>query len=567
MDESASSDTSTVSSESVDWDGDSLFSSAVTVRPNPIERAPLIAIIEFESPILVEAELEITDGDVSWVQPPLGPAARRHRIAVLGMRPNRKHEIRVDLCSSDGRHHEQSEPLYYETPPVPDSFPPIRTVLARPQAMEPGVTLFAVNLWKEDQSILDYGYIIVIDETGHVVWFCRTDDRIADMRVLSNGNILYQHGSYRYVREIDLMGRDIRTWYTSNLTRSPHEGAIPVAVDTLHHETLELPNGNFLGLATELRTFDSFPTSEDDPDSPRKPADVVCDVVVEFEPRSGEVVRRLPLTEFLDKRLLGYLSRGGFWKDKYNETFDVQCRDWSHANALQYLPEENAILVSFRHLDCVMKIDWETARTRWILGDPDRWGAEWQPFLLEPVGNMQWFYHQHSPKETPRGTLIMFDNGNYRAHPYSPITPAAETQSRVVEYRIDEQAMTVEQVFEYWGTGDDRFYSPFYGEADCLRKTDNLLITDGGRIELEDGTPHHEVPGERQWARIFEISRSAEQPEKVFEMICDSGLESPFGWSIYRAERLPNLTDDFSIDPPAPDEPIVIHPREPIRKR
>lgn len=560
---------SPIQNEEEVWDGETLFVSAPTMRPNPVERAPLVGILEFESPIAVNVRLEITDGTLSWEQPPITPAGRKHRIAVMGMRPNREHTIVVHVSTPSGKMNEQSEPIVFTTPPVPDSFPPISTILAEPEKMVPGVTVFAVNLWRDDVSMLDYGYIIAMDEMGRVVWFCNTQDRIADMQILSNGNILYQHGSYRVLREIDIMGRDIRTWYTSNLTESPNDGAIPVAVDTLHHAVSELPNGNFLSLSTELREFDAYPSSEKDPDAPWHPADVVCDIVVEFDPDTGEVVSRLPLADLLDPKRFGFMALGGFWKDKYDSQLQIVSRDWSHANALQFLPEENAILVSFRHLDCVMKIDWTTHKIQWILGDPSGWGQAWEKYLLKPKGEVRWSYHQHAPQVTANGTLVMYDNGNFRTRPYGQITPAAENQSRVVEYRIDEAAMTVEQVYEFWGTEGDSFFCPFYCEADLLPGERNMLITNGGHIELDDGTPHDIVPGEHQWARIIEIRKDTDPEnatgggeEKVFEMICDSGLNSPYGWSIYRAIRIPNLYDSFRFNPPVSDEEIVIFPRD-----
>ncbi|WP_231691020.1 aryl-sulfate sulfotransferase [Aureliella helgolandensis] len=544
-----------------------LFVGQPTIRGNPIERVPLVAIVDLESPVEVVPSLEISDGDRVWIQPwPVKPATK-HRVAVMGMRPNRSHTIRVRVDAADSVQEQWSEPLFFQTPPLPDNFPPISVVHAEPQRMEPGVTFFATNIWKDSISILDYGYIVALDAEGQVVWFCETTDRIADMRILKNGHILYQHGNYRYAYEIDILGRDINRWVATNLTELPDSGSIPVGIDTTHHDILELPNGNFLTLATVLKHFEEFPTSELDPEAPWAAAHVVCDDIVEFNPRTGVIVKRFPLSSVLDNKRLGYMSLGSFWKDKYNdEEGNVISRDWSHANGLTYLPDESALLISFRHQDCVMKLDWKTHEIRWIFGNPEGWADVWQQYMLKPVGELAWCYHQHAPQWTPRGTLMLYDNGNYRARPFQQPMQAYENQSRVVEFRIDEEAMTVEQVFEYSGGEDDPFYSPFYCEADWLPNTQNILVTDGGHVELSDGTPSDNVPGERQWARIFELTRDA-QPERVFEIQIDSGMESPFGWSVYRAMRLPNLIDGFRIDPLAVDEPVPRFERDPHEKR
>ena len=96
------------------------------------------------------------------------------------------------------------------------------------------------------------------------------------------------------------------------------------------------------------------------------------------------------------------------------------------------------------------------------------------------------------------------------------------------------------QVWEYAGNRQDRFFSPFYCEADLLSQTGNILVTDGGRIEDEQGNPKHSIPSDHQWARIFEITRG-EPVERVFEVIIDSGLGQDRGWSIYRSERFPTV--------------------------
>ncbi|MEM8732921.1 MAG: aryl-sulfate sulfotransferase [Planctomycetota bacterium] len=547
----------------------SILIGSPTVRKNPIERCPLVAIVDFKtSQPVVSLESTTTDGTNSWKQEFEKPQPRKlagdnlvdparrtysYSVAIMGLRPDREHEIELRLALAGDRATETVDGLSIRTPPLPKSFPPLRVLRANPDEMEPGITFFAVNFWRDSTSMLDYGFIIAVDERGEVVWFCKTDDRIADMRVTKNGRLLYQQGSYRYAYEIDMLGRDHRRWVATNLTFLPDKASIPVEVDTLHHELQEINNGNFMTLATELRRFQEYPTTEFSSEAPWAPAYVVCDRIIEFDPDSGKIEDQLYLSTILDRRRFGYMALSGFWKDKYNIYIgDEKCRDWSHANALVYLADENAVIVSFRHLDCVLKLDWETKKIRWILGNPSGWGRAWQKYLLKPVGDVKWAYHQHAPQITPRGTLMMYDNGNYRARPFDKATFAPDNRSRVVEYKIDEDAMTVEQVYEYDGGTEEKFYCPFYGEAEWLPQTGNILITDGGHIELKDGTPNDNVPGERQWARIFEIDR--ETGKKVFEITFRSPLGSPYGWSIYRAMRRPNLFDGFDLSAPTEDE-------------
>ncbi len=560
-------------------DQERLFARPPTIRPNPIERVPLVAIVDCETQLDSLVTLEIDDGQRQWEQPPaeVASAATEHRVAVFGMRPARRHSIRARATTRDGSRSETSEPLVFETAALPANFPPLKVTVAEPKRMEPGLTWFATNLWIDDASMMDYGYIVALDSAGEVVWYCHTQDRIADMRVLANGHLLYQHGNYRFLYEIDLLGRDVRSWYASNLTEPPNPASIGVAVDTMHHEAIELDNGNFLTLATELIHAEKFPSSLRDANASWGPAQVVSDAIIEFQPSDGRVVRRIPLADLVDRQRVGYLSLGGFWKDKYDHLLDAPARDWMHANGLVTVPGDEAVVVSLRHLDCLMKVDLGSGQARWILGDPSGWKPPWQALVLQPVGDWPWSYHQHAPQWTPRGTLRVYDNGNYRARPFDKVVPARENASRIVEYEIDEGAMTVTQTFASLGVPGDSFYCPFYGEADELPLTGNLLVTNGGHIEAEDGTPTDDVPGQRQWARIFEMTRgSLGSSEKVFEVVCDNGQGSRYGWSIYRAQRLRDGFVDFNFTPPAAvgnteasgaSAISQVHARRPVEKK
>ena len=533
-----------------------LFLAEPTIARNPnFNRVPLVAIVDFQAVPGVEPSLRIKGPKHEWVQPCETRSGRMHRVAVLGMRPNREHEIIVELKNPQTGEVATSEPLKWKTVklrdfrrlPRPRYFPPLEVKLAKPEKMEPGVTLFAVNFWNDRKSFMTYGYIIALDNEGEVVWFYNTGHRIADMRVMKNGHILYIHAGYRHALEIDLLGNKFRQWHTK-LANRPNRESILVDMDTTHHELMELPNGNLMTLSTKLYPFDSYPTSETDPDAPWEPADVVADEVVEFVPDTGEIVHRLPVIDLLDKKRFGYMALGKFWRTKYDKRFDVESRDWSHANAMYIDPKDGHLVVSFRHQDCLMKINRKQGEIIWIMGDPGNWSEPWQKYLLKPVGeNFAWHYHQHAPQMTPQGTILMYDNGNFRALPYDQKLPADENQSRVVEYEVDEEKMTVRQVWEYRGEPNDTFFCPFYCEAEWMPETGNILVTDGGHIETEEKVVSGNVPDDHQWARIFEITRS-DPPEKVFEIAFESPPAGPQGWSIYRSMRLESLnmlTVDF----------------------
>jgi len=517
-----------------------LFASPPTISGSPNELAPLMAIIEVDATTPVVVALEVNDGEREWVWRPKMRPAEHQKVVLLGMHPDLRHEIVVRLEDSTHQLFDRSEPLEFTTPPLPEYFPPLQTTISKPEQMEPGYTLFPVNVWDNKVDRMDYGYMIMLDAEGRVVWYLDTGHRTASIEVMKNGHLLYNHARYRRIIEIDLTGKVIRQWHAANVGAAPNEDSIPVDCDTLHHEVLPTENDRFLALSTKMRRLkDYYP--EPDNLRTRAEADVVGDEIVEFG-ADGKVLRKLNLFDHLDTTRLGNGAFGNFWNNKYEETGVKNTEDWSHANAIVRTDEPDWIILSLRHQDCLVKMNFATGEIRWILGDPAGWESPWKEKLLSKVGDWTWPYHQHGPQLTSRGTLLMYDNGNYRAIPPAENTIGEDNFSRVLELEIDEQEMTVQKVWEYRGDnkGHQPFYTPFYGEADELPKTGNILITDGGHIELKGGIPSDIIPSDYQWARLLEITHET-PAELVWEVKVASPPERKVGWSIYRSERIPSL--------------------------
>ena len=408
--------------------------------------------------------------------------------------------------------------------------------------MEPGVTLFNLMRWPDSGPDRTYGSLVIVDAAGQVIWFHDAGFTLLDARRLRNGHLLYMHSRDGRIVEIDMLGNVMGRWHSTGIPKDVPDDSVPVDTDTFHHDVVELPNGNFLTLGSELRPFDDYPSSETDPTAPRETATLVGDLILEFA-RDGGIVRSCALLDILDPYRIGYHSLDpDFWTPVYGDAPVGELRDWSHANAVVYDARDDSAIVSSRAQDAVFKIDLTTGELRWILGVPDGWNAPWSRARLAPRGDLEWPYHQHAPMLTPRGTLLLYDNGNFRARPFEPKQPAAQNYSRGVEFAIDEAAMEVSQVWSHGGPGDGRVYSSFVSDADWLPATGNVLITHGGIVTTPDGA-FSDGPEGRRSARIVEVTHTA-PAVPVFELVVDA--EAPNGWHVFRAERLSGLY------PPAP---------------
>ena len=74
--------------------------------------------------------------------------------------------------------------------------------------------------------------------------------------------------------------------------------------------------------------------------------------------------------------------------------------EWTHGNSVSELADGN-LLVSFRNISTVVKIDRKSSRVVWKLGAPPLAG-------------------QHAPVELPNGNILIFDNGP----PWLSLAPA-----------------------------------------------------------------------------------------------------------------------------------------------
>lgn len=514
--------------------------SHIALEPNDNPAAPLAAKLDIETDEPTRITFEIDDGERRWTTSPSSELATVHREPLLGLHPDRKHSIIVAADDAAGNE-TRSEPFVMETPPTPDIFPIFEVVVRDPSRMEPGYTFFNVTPRPQEGNVRGYGALVALDDAGEVVWFYKADHGITDARHLPNGNVLYQSGRTGLAFEVDMLGNVVHRWHTTGIPKEDvPESSIPIDIDTIHHEILEMPSGNLLVLSAELRELQGYPTSEQDEDAPRAPSTVVGDVVVELT-RDGSIIHELETLDILDPYRIGFASlNGNYWKEAYKDVTEVELRDWSHTNAVFYDPEDDAFVLSARRQDAVYKVT-RDGELLWILGTHDNWKEPWRSKLLAPRGELEWFFHQHAPKVTPNGTIILFDNGTYRTSPFTgedPM-PAEESYSRAVEYAVDEQTMEVRQVWSYGGGGEDdeRFYSEYISDVDWLPETGNILVTDGGKYTDAEGNPVAS-PGQRRWARVVELTHSM-PPEKVFELHIKG--EPPMGFHVYRADRTPTL--------------------------
>ena len=457
-------------------------------------------------------------------------------VTVFGLDPGTEYTVSVEIPGRTGK-------TTLRTGELPEDLPPI-TVTSDPSQMEPGLTLFdAIPLGAgTGDNATDDGYLIAVDADGRIVWYYRQTHSIQDVRRTATGELLFINFETG-AKLLDPSTGAVVEWAgTTALETAPRDShgrpyagtaAISVETDQMHHEIIELPNGNYMTLSRELRRIEGYPEAICEGDEFDGSYNVGADTIVEFDPATGQTISEWSLFDFVDP--LDELDLvvpaefcGGYLERVYP---DEDARDWTHANAVILDEPGNAVLVSVRHLDQIVAIRYaddeagDAGELLWRLGR----GGD---FALEEG---EWFLHQHSPQLLPDGSILLYDNGNQR--PGTSLTdPQNLPYSRAARYTVDVDTMTATQVWEHrLDTPDMAVYAPFVGDADHLAGG-NVLITHGGQLDPPAHSPQAE--GVLGWGEIIEVA--PDTGDVLFDLHMKDATRSQ-GWVIYRAERIPSL--------------------------
>ena len=169
-------------------------------------------------------------------------------------------------------------------------------------------------------------------------------------------------------------------------------------------------------------------------------------------------------------------------------------RNWAHVNSVDYDPTDDSIIISSRHQSAIVKIG-RDKKVKWILASPEGWKGDLAKKLLKPVekngkavsctgskceGNFDWTWTQHtafridSKSDQRYLYLTAFDNGDGRGME-QPALPEMK-YSRGVVYKIDQQNMTVEQVWEHGKDEGFEYYSPVTGLCEYQKDKDSVVV-------------------------------------------------------------------------------------------
>jgi arylsulfate sulfotransferase len=349
-----------------------------------------------------------------------------------------------------------------------------------------------------------------IDDFGDIRWYMDVENHIPELAELNYGNglIRLRNGNFAFsdvnthqIYEMSVLGEMLNQWSLGD--------------HFFHHALEEKPNGNFILTSTKSGSIHLSGLI------------AIEDYMVEIDRNSGNIVREWDMKESLDE---SRVALGRF----ANASFE----DWFHDNGLAYDANDGTIVVSGRTQGLVKVTD--NNEVVWVIAthrdwDSSRLGDDMQQYLLQPLDkngiaisdtgvingssnhpDFEWPWYQHAPFIMPNGNIMCFDNGDNRNY------TGIEKYSRAVEYKIDEENMTIQQVWSYGKERGINAFARVVSDVDYISSANHVLFIPGFQVINSNGIG----------SKVIEIDYNTMQV--VFEV----EISAMGGAMVHQAERL-----------------------------
>jgi len=404
---------------------------------------PTVAHVSWTSTRVGDAFIEYGLDGAYDLSTPITEGTDAPAIAVLGLKAGRTYSWRPVMMDAEDRRVEGPVATVDIASP-PANMPAFELVTDEEAEQQPG-GFFLMNV----MTLGEASIVGIVDRDGDWVWWFegRSDQQIMAANLGRDGESV----TWLWTDYVD------RSRDNGGLARLGIDGMVltETPATRAHHHFQELPDGEQAWLCW------SDPT---DIDVEGEILPLTWDRICETNAGDGEVVFDFLADWQAPWYTCEHMDEGGFIPDS---------NEWIHANSLLYREADDAYIVMGRYTDSLTKIDRQTGEVLWNLGGP------FNDFAIADGTTL--FTHAHMSHFWDGG-LLVFDNSDHKG----------DEVSGVVEYRVDEVAKTLEQVWEFrdpLGRNMIRL-----GDARRLDNGNTLVVwTDYGA--LEEVTP----AGDRVW--------------------------------------------------------------------
>jgi len=399
--------------------------STVNVNVNPYDIAPLVAVLDFTLTVPGKIRLTIVgrdSGSINYTNTFTEVALSHPKVPVFGLYEDYLNTVVISVLSPSGSFRFE-EVVTIQT----DAFPEFARMNVSKSAYKDNKNHFILT--KEN----------VYDQQGYLRW-----RKVLAAPLLTNIE-LYPLTGGLFMTQMSVQNNPNKVGMFTFLGELIKEYDVP---NKYHHEMVEkTPGGNLLmGTATDGGYEDA---------------------IIEVDRQTGNIVKTWDMADYAEE------SRPV--RDFNYQQYVNNGHDWFHLNSVRYDPLDNTLIISARNQNLVCKIGYDDGETKWLLSNHEGWSQAYERHLLTPIGfnttlhqDQDWTYMQHSAIVLGNGNIMVFDNG--AARPGFTNNPAEDLQKilnqqylsqiynlyprdpsgyvRVVEYKVDPKAMTVEKIWE-----------------------------------------------------------------------------------------------------------------------
>lgn len=275
------------------------------------------------------------------------------------------------------------------------------------------------------------GSYAIIDMAGNIIVQKQFQGTIFDFRQWKIGNKVYytyevdDSSAYHnpvmqprvadgHVVVLDSALNEIKTVHLI-----PHDGIDRKGKEDIDpHDLIMLGENHFITMISYEKEVDNIPASVQAAPHKRVYACIIQESV------DGKVVWQWDATRFPEF----YVNSDGADDPKFSK--DIPS-DYTHANTITLDPKDSNLIISFRDMNQIIKVDRHSGNIMWRLGGKN------SDF---PLTETQRFYGQHYVKFADDNKTLMFvDNGQPQKRPYS----------RIAEFQLDEQNKRVSSFSGY----------------------------------------------------------------------------------------------------------------------
>lgn len=470
----------------------------IYVQLDPYDASPLSALLLFQTEDAMTVDISVAGKDeATTVKNSFDDYETDHSIPILGLYPDTENEVTVTLTDESGNSMEKTVTI--KTGTLAKSIANIEVKEADTTKMELGDSelTFVVPSTKRAYAF---------DANGDVRWYStRYNSHI--FKELTNGNLLYltkesnDADTYNVLLETDYLGKIYHRYDFSSSSAANDTGKSEGEMTVIHHDGNELPSGNFLLTVNDGSNY-------------------IEDTMIELNRETGEIEKTIDLKDILPE---------AFYEDYDSTSREDGKVDWFHQNSVEYDEADNSIIISGRHQDTIMKIDYDTSEIKWIMGDSSGWPESYQKYFLD--GDVKASGGQHAAIVLPdqddnaETTDILYYDNNISVTRGDEADSEKYSEARQV--RINEEDRTIEEVWTFGEDLGEAYFTKIIGSARYLADNGNRLVNFGYREEGKTSS-------------IMEVTEDG-------ETVLDVDLtDFPASAWAYRAERFSLYNDNWT---------------------